>query len=193
MRAMLIGIALVGVLTPAVSGALSMSYGRLMTQGLIAPAPRTEPEPPSYTFAAPPAGDALLSEMRGGFEAHSGLRVAFGIERMVLVNGQMVATTSLNLITDPGLLQGGGLRVISGGQGAVSNVPLNLGLIQIGPNNIATIDAANLTGTLIQNTQDNQQIQNITTIKASLNSATLLRANRLNENLRDAAVGAMRR
>ena len=218
MRALMCCLTLAAVSVPAVCGALSVSSGRFAAQGSISPVAGLSalqlPEPaaaPVVIAQAQPApklapqklaqdpfvgtliADSELMEMRGGFEAQSGLRVSFGIERLVLVNGQMVATTSLNLINDSGLLQNGGLRVFSGGQAVADNLPMNLGVIQIGPNNIASINAGAIAGTLIQNTLDKQNIQNITTINATVNAASMMRANRFNETLRDAMVGAMRR
>jgi len=201
MRTMTLWVGMAAAMLPAVCGALSMSalpsFPPLIARDPLPPVAidtaETAPAPDPDPFRGALVADAQLDEMRGGYEAHSGLRVAFGIERMVVINGQMVATTSLNLISDGGLLQSGGLRVFSGGQGGGVETPFNLGVIQLGPNNTMAVNPAELAGTVIQNTLDKQKIQNITTINATLNSTTLLRANRLNENLRDAMVGAMRR
>src|SRR4029077_11376028 len=42
--------------------------------------------------------DATLDEMRGGFTTTSGLEVTFGIERALYVNGELISTTSLNVV-----------------------------------------------------------------------------------------------
>ena len=226
MRALMCCVASVALAVPVVGQALSEPGGRLMVRGMVSPLaaiaqvslPALEPAPLEVAVAReaapssdsnPLAGmlvaDAQLDDMRGGFEASSGLRVAFGIERVVMVNGQLAATTTFNVVQSESgfrveslpreaVLGGGGLRVFTGGQGgAAASIPINLGVIQIGPNNVASINPAALAGTLIQNTLDRQQIQNITTINAQVNSVELMRASRLQENLRAAMVGSFRR
>lgn len=42
--------------------------------------------------------DTTLDEMRGGFTTTSGLQVVFGIERALYVNGELISTTSLNVV-----------------------------------------------------------------------------------------------
>lgn len=191
MRMKVWAVAGVALALPAVCGALSMSFAPSMldrARNVAAPVPQ-----PVDPFAGQLVADAELAELRGGFEAQSGLRVNFGIERVVVVNGQMMATTAFNVVTDAAMLQGGGLRVFSGGAAVSESVPVNLGLIQIGPNNVAGINPGQIAGTVIQNSLDHQNIQHITTINATVNAASLMRANRFNEAMRDAMVGAMRR
>lgn len=157
---------------------------------------------PAPAVAAPLAGkllaDSELDNLRGGFEAQSGLQVSFGIERVVVVNGQLLATTTLNLVggeqglrLDSNTLGQGGLRVFSGG-GQGGAAALSLGVIQVGPNNLAQIDPATVAGTLIQNSLSDQRIQNITTITAQVNTASLMKSRMLQENLRAASVSALR-
>lgn len=42
--------------------------------------------------------DNTLNDIRGGFTTTSGLQIAFGIERAVYVNGDLISTTSLNVV-----------------------------------------------------------------------------------------------
>ena len=42
--------------------------------------------------------DNKLDRMRGGFSLPNGLQISFGIERAVYVNGNLVSTTSLNIV-----------------------------------------------------------------------------------------------
>jgi hypothetical protein len=53
-----------------------------------------EPAPPGF---GPVADAERLDQVRGGFTTPHGLQFSFGIERAVYVNGDLVATTTLNL------------------------------------------------------------------------------------------------
>jgi hypothetical protein len=127
--------------------------------------------------------ESALNELRGGFETGSGLRISFGIERVVWINGQMTAQTSLNLISQSGRFPAE----------AIDPSRINLGVIALGPQNFAQLQAGEVVGTLIQNSLDGQQIRNVTTLNATVNSASLLKAERLHQSLRDAMVGSFRR
>ena len=120
----------------------------------------------------------LLDDMRGGFDTPLNLTLSFGIERAVYLNGALVTTTSFNL---PAL--GGIMRDDASGQATpVSSVAL----LQNGSGNtFVTPTIAPLAATVIQNTLNNQTIQNLTTINASANSPQLLRNNFLQSLIRD--------
>lgn len=126
-----------------------------------------------------------LDQVRGGFEAADGnLRFSFGIERAVYINGELVASTVLNLKD----LQGAGAPVV---------LPDNAGtaftVIQNGSDNsFRTQIGPNLAGTVIQNTLDGQRIVNATTINATVNSAQVMRTIALQSAIRDGLIGALR-
>lgn len=111
---------------------------------------------------APPGWVALdagtLDAARGGFTLTPSLQLSLGIERMVAINGAMVAQSQVDLITDAGLSAG---------------VPAPI-LVQNGAGNLA--DAALQNGMLIQNTDSGQHIASQTVIHASVNSTALLDA-----------------
>lgn len=143
------------------------------------------PNPLGGTLVA--LDDSQLDNMRGGFEIDGGLKVSLGIERAVLINGQLVTTTSLN-IRD--------LQNLSGGQAAQlgSLASGTLGLVQNGPGNTANIVSAPGTmGTVVQNTLNNQNINNVTVINATVNSMQMFRSLNLQSAVQDGIITSLRR
>lgn len=135
--------------------------------------------------------DESLDDIRGGFEfADSNLKVSFGIERAVFINGQLVTSTVLNVKDLQGAV-GGGVPpqvVVSGA------TPGSIGVVQNGAGNgFAAQVGANLGGTVIQNTLNNQTIQNVTTINATVNSAQMMRAMSVQSAVHDGIVNSLRR
>lgn len=132
---------------------------------------------------------ASLDEVRGGFEPEgSGLKFSIGIERAVFINGNLVATT---------VLVPKGLQLATGGS-AASALPTGstggLGIIQNGTgNNVSTRISPNLAGTVIQNSLNDQKIQNVTTINATVNSMATLRTMSLHNAIQTGIVGSLRR
>lgn len=128
-----------------------------------------------------------LDEVRGGFVTDGGLKISFGIERAVYLNGSLVTTTSLN-IADLSKIAGGQAQVTANGAGS-------LGLVQSGTGNVFAPGSFSSTaaGTIIQNTLDNQKIKTITTIDAVVNSSGILRAINLQSSMRSAIVDSLRR
>lgn len=149
--------------------------------------------------ARSPLGDELvavrtdkLEEVRGGFVTDGGLKVSFGIERAVYINGDLVATTTLNV--------GDLSRTAATGTAPAANAAAQaatgtLALIQTGPGNSFTTApiGADALGTVIQNRLDNQQITAITRINAAVNSASIMRSLNLQSSLRSATIDALRR
>lgn len=132
--------------------------------------------------------DGALDSLRGGFIGEGGLRISFGIERAVYVNGNLVTTTSLNLSE---------LGTLAAGKGAALS-PAQLGnsiaLIQNGAGNtvLSNLGPAAI-GTVIQNTLNGQKIQTLTTINATVNSLGVLRSIEAQRNLRGAITDSLRR
>lgn len=133
---------------------------------------------------------ASLDDVRGGFElSGSNLRFSFGIERAVYINGELVAQTVLN-VKD--------LQALSGTGSGPANLPPEaagaLGIVQNGSgNNIAVQVAPNMAGTIIQNTLNDQKIQNVTTINATVSSMQLMRAMSMQSAIYGGIVGSLRR
>lgn len=128
--------------------------------------------------------DRRLDNMRGGFDLPSGLVVSFGISREAFVNGTPVLSTSFNI---PNIAQ-------MTPQQAQTLASANTStLIQNGLNN--TVQPGGLpalTGSVIQNTLNNQQIQALTTINTSVNSLSTFQAMNLSTTLNNALLNVVR-
>lgn len=108
-----------------------------------------------------------LDDMRGGFDVPSaaGLRIAFGIDRAVYINGDLVASVSVNI---PDVA-----RMTAAQAQQLANVVNTVNVVQNGPNNVAPPDIATgaaTAATIIQNSLSGQTLQAITTINAAVNS-----------------------
>ena len=131
-------------------------------------------------------GDHDLDQVRGGFDNGTGLKVSFGIERAVYINGSLVANSTLS-VTELGKLAGGDVR-------ASSSDAAGLTLVQNGAGNVvATTSGTTGLGTVIQNSLNDQNIRNVTVINAAVNSAQLARGLALHSTLRNVAIDALRR
>ena len=109
-----------------------------------------------------PIDPARLARMRGGLQLPSGLSVSFGFERVVYLNGELIAGTRLH-IPDVGRMtpeQARALAEISRGQ-----------VVQIGPNN--RVESSIAGGLVIQNTLDGQDIRSLTTLDIGVGTLDL--------------------
>jgi hypothetical protein len=124
-------------------------------------------------------GPAALDELRGGFETPGGLVVSLGIERIVTINGNVAERSQLEL-GDLGNLTSGMSKLSADTAGQVT-------LIQ---NGIATANLQLgrdvLGGTLIQNSLNNQLINNQTIINASVDARGLLQTMNFQSTLANA-------
>ncbi|MBK6006397.1 hypothetical protein JJB11_09865 [Ramlibacter ginsenosidimutans] len=131
-------------------------------------------------------GDDLLADMRGGFALPDGLMVSFGIVRTVLIDGQVVSQTALQ-IPD--------VRSITVDQARQLGQQLaGVAVVQNGTANTLQLphpDAA--PGFVIQNSENNRTLQAITEITASTNTLRTLQGMNLNRTLSDALKGALGR
>lgn len=111
-----------------------------------------------------PVDPARLADMRGGLLMPSGLSLSFGIERLVYVNGQLVASATLQ-IPDLGRMtadQANALAAINEGR-----------VVQIGEGN--RIDSgAGGNALVIQNTLDGQDISALTTLNVGVDTLGML-------------------
>lgn len=127
-----------------------------------------------------PVSEAVLDQMRGGFQSSpNGPILSFGIERTVHLNGQLVSSTVLNI---PDLMQlaGNSSRVFT--------------LVQTGSGNVVTPGTAALPAlmTVLQNSLDNQNIQNQTVMNATVGALGWTRSLALGNALSQATIGAIR-
>ena len=158
-----------------------------------APEPASPPmQQPPPAVHAPWDGESLamsadrLDEVRGGFITNSGLQLSFGIERAVYVNGSLVTTTSLN-VSNLGSVKAGETPTATLHNGSLT-------LIQNGTGNTyvpGTVSSSAIS-TVIQNTLDNQKIQSVTVLNATVNSMEMLRAINLQTAVRNAVTGSLR-
>jgi hypothetical protein len=125
-----------------------------------------------------------LDDMRGGFDAGSGLVVSFGITREAFVNGNLVTSTSFNIPNIAQMTPQQAQMLMNANAGA---------LVQNGLGN--TVQPGGLpgvTGAVIQNTLSNQQIQALTTINTTVNSLSAFKSMNLGQTLNSALIGAVR-
>ncbi len=165
-----------------------LAYGDLDAAPNSSTATATQASPPiplpATLASAAVIGDDELAGMRGGFETADGLRLSFGIERAVYINGALQSVTSLN-VDDLGKLHGNGLAALPPGT--------TLTVIQNGPGN--QFQASGLSpstlATVVQNSLDNQKIQTVTTLSATVNSMEMLRGARMQNSLQEALTRAL--
>lgn len=137
----------------------------------LAAAPTAAAEP----WIPVPAG--RLDAARGGFTIPGGLELSLGIERMVLINGQVVARTSIQIAD---------LRAIGSAEAAhVREALASTTLVQNGAANVYSGEGA--AGTFIQNSLNDQVIRTQTVISSTVNSSSLLKDLNFNQSMRDAA------
>lgn len=180
----------------AAQNAAADGYGDLVPQRAAdgrplrpsSPEPVGKPLRPVLLAAAPVVDSDRLDTLRGGFELPSGLRVSFGIERAVYVNGVLTSVTAVTL-AELGQISGRGISPDGLQPGST------LAVIQNGPNNAFSAAglASGALATVIQNSLDNQNIRAVTTINATVNSVQMLRSSQMSQSLRDAMVHSLMR
>ncbi len=128
--------------------------------------------------------DSQLEEMRGGFTTPSGLAVSLGIDRLVSINGDVVARTSFDIAD---------LNHMSEEQARQTRDALSsVKLIQNGSDNIYQAGESSrvIGGVVIQNTLNDQLIRSETVISSTVNSASLLKSLNFQASLSDALARA---
>ena len=103
---------------------------------------------------------ALLEDMRGGFITDGGTALSFGIERAVFVNGEVVATTRVQ-IPDVGRMTTDQARELQRFNEGV--------VVQVGGGNTFEPSGAP-GGIVIQNTRDGQDIRALTTVNVGVDT-----------------------
>ena len=142
------------------------------------------PQPRQSTWLA--ASNQELDGLRGGFDAGSGLTVSFGITRTVLLNGQVVTSTSF-LVSDMGKLTSAQAQALG------QQVSLQTQVVQNGPGNTAGTGAsAAPLAIYIQNTLNNQSIRSETVIHAASSGLSLVKNLNLQATLNESINNAIR-
>jgi hypothetical protein len=146
--------------------------------GALPLAQATEPVVP---VLGKPVAATMLDAARGGFEVAGGLALSLGIERVVSVNGEIMARTNI-AIPDLAAMTAEQARLTQDALGAAR-------MIQIGGNNYAAADLNLPNGaTLVQNTLSGQDIRTATTISSTVNSMSLIKDINFQSTIRDAVV-----
>jgi hypothetical protein len=101
-----------------------------------------------------PIPSERLARMRGGFQLASGMHVSFGIERVVFIDGQLVASTRLSI---PDVA-----KMTPEEAQALGNLHRTT-VVQVGPGNTFR-PIGGQQGVVVQNTLDGQAIQVLTTL-----------------------------
>ena len=157
---------------------------RIMLWGValwgVAQAAGAAPDP----FAGAPVPDARLDATRGGFDGN--LAVSLGLERLVTINGEQVASTRFDVAD---------LSRITGGEAGLVRAALApYQLVQNGAGNVAggPIPASQaISALLIQNSLSDQLIRSQTTINASVNTLATLKGLGFEGGLRQALAASL--
>jgi hypothetical protein len=151
----------------------------LALAGCSVPAAATEP---ADDWVA--VNDSQLEEMRGGFTTPAGLAISLGVDRLVAINGNVVARTSFDIAD---------LNHMSEEQARLTRDALSsVKLIQNGSDNIYQAGESSrvIGGVVIQNTLNDQLIRSETVISSTVNSASLLKSLNFQASLSDALTRA---
>jgi hypothetical protein len=126
---------------------------------------------------------ASLDSYRGGFLTDTGIAVTLGIERIVTINGNVAERSNLDL-GDLGRLTSGETRLNADAAGQLRLIQNGGGKfdVQLGNNTLG--------GTVIQNSLNNQMINNQTIINANVNARGLLQAMNFQQTLSGALTAA---
>ncbi len=150
--------------------------------------------PAAAAHAAPPGPNGLgaewtpvevdrLADIRGGFQLPGGPVLSFGIERVVRVNGLLVAQASVR-IPDIANITAEQVQALA---------EFNRGLlVQVGEGN--RVVAGTATGALVvQNSLDDQSISAVTRLEVGVDTLGIYKAINFNDALVDAQLGALGR
>lgn len=107
---------------------------RLLALALVAVFPTTGVAALDPFAGVAAVATGRLAQLRGGFEATNGLQFSFAIERAVMINGELVATTRL-VLNDL-------LPLLTGGKPEVQLIGTVRDIVQNGLGNVVTVPSA---------------------------------------------------
>lgn len=132
-----------------------------------------------------PVSDARLEAARGGVDLGNGLILSLGVERLVSINGNVLASSNFSIadVSRPGTAQA---RAAGEALAAVT-------LVQNGGGNLAQVlpTPQGVSALIIQNSANDQLIRSQTTISTAVTSLSLLKQLNFEGSLRDALSGAL--
>ncbi len=132
----------------------------------------------SASLGRPVAFDRLETA-RGGFELPSGLQASFGFERVVYVNGELVASARVSIPDIAAMTPEQAQALADAQRGQVG---------QIGAGNL--VESAPNGGLVIQNTLDGQDIRAATTLDIGVNTLGLFQDLNAQAAMQDALIAA---
>ena len=134
-----------------------------------------------------PVSEARLDATRGGFDLGAGLVASLGLDRVVFVDGALVASTHIQI---PDVA-----HLTPAQASALSAAITTAAVVQVGPGN--SVDPAalgqNAATTVVQNTLDNQRIAAMTTLNVSVNTLSAFRSLNLGQSLQSALANPLGR
>lgn len=123
-----------------------------------------------------------LDAMRGGFDVGNGMVLSFGVERAVMVNGELVATMRVS-IPDVARMTA---------QQAEQLAKFNEGLlVQVGPGNTVA-PSADFNGVVIQNSLDNQDLRTVTRLDVGVDTLAMFQNLNAQGAMQDAITASTR-
>ena len=135
--------------------------------------------------------DQTLASLRGGFTTQDGIDVSVGLEQLTMINGEIKTHLILDLTELDRVSENSHINIKDHGK--------FIQLIQSGDHNAITTDATQLSSgvlTVIQNSKDMQQIQNITLVNVDVsNFSKFLRnslSNALGESINQESIRILR-
>lgn len=127
--------------------------------------------------------DGELADVRGGFSLGDGLLVSLGVERLVSINGTVVASTHFSIAD---------MTQLSAAEAAMASDVLAAVVVQNGAGNLVAPQASQGLGALlIQNSVNDQAIRSQTTISTTVSNLAMLKAANFESSLRDALSAAV--
>lgn len=101
-----------------------------------------------------------LDALRGGFDVGNGMVLSFGVERAVMVNGELVATMRVNIPDVARMTEQQAQQLAKFNEGV---------LVQVGPGNSVS-PSSDFSGVVIQNSLDNQDLRTVTRLDISVDT-----------------------
>jgi hypothetical protein len=129
--------------------------------------------------------NSRLDTMRGGFDFGGGLVASFGIERSVMINGTLVNTINVQI---PNIAQ-----MTPAQATALAAATNTVNVIQNGPGNTvdpSSIGTAGSGASVIQNTLNNQNIQSLTTLNATVNTLNTFKNLNIQSTIQNALINS---
>lgn len=134
--------------------------------------------------------DRELAGMRGGYLDRDGVRIHFGIEQAVFVDGMLQAVTRLN--DENGLVGLAASQPLTGDSEWLTDAGMQLFRLGQSTQMVGEYLAPTSFITVVQNNQDQRVIDTLTRIDAVVHGLTALRDNRTLQTLQNQMIDSLR-